>query len=368
MIRFAFKTLTDHPVRYIITACGIGLCVILILFLMGIYRGVADGSVEYVRSSLADLWVLQRHATNILRSTSLLKPSHGRKIKEVAGVSNVSPVLFILAAVELPNGPQTLYLTGYEPVTGDGGPPTIVEGRNIGGDSEIVIDRSFAAKNRIEVGDTLQVKNYRFAVAGLSGGTNMFVIQYAFISLADAHRIIGVAGIVTCYQVLLEAGADPVVVSQAIEDRMPDVVAFGREEFLANNIREMESGILSLLFTVSVLGSVVLTVILSLILSINVLERRKDYAIMKALGSPEGFIPRLVVLQSVMLSLTGLALGILAHFPAGRLVERLSPEVSLTTTTVHMAAVILVVLAISLVSAVIPIQKLKRIYPLEAFR
>jgi len=365
---YALKTLTDQPFRFIITACGVALCVVLILFLLGIYKGVSVGSVEYVRSSDADLWVLQRHATNILRCTSLLTPEHSATLKGTPGVKSVSPVLFILASVRLPEGPATLYLTGYDTKTGRGGPPEISKGRNIRKSGEIVLDRSFASKHHIKIGDPLPVKNDTLVVVGFSKGTNMFVIQYAFITLADAHRIIGLAGIVTCYLAKLTPGADFKCVSSEIETRLPDVVVFGHEKFIENNIHEMESGILPLLFVVAVIGSVVLMAILSLILSINVLERRKDFAIMKALGSPGGFIPGLVVIQAMILSGSGLVVGIALFFLLMGAVERLSPEVSVLTSLFQIQAVTLSVMVISLISSIFPVQKLRKIYPLEAFK
>lgn len=365
---YALKTLIDQPFRFIITVCGVALCVVLILFLLGIYKGVSTGSVEYVRASDADLWVLQRHATNILRSTSLLTPEHSTTLKEVPCVKSVSPVLFILASVRLTEGPATLYLTGYDPKTGRGGPPEIFRGRNIKSSGEIVLDRSFAAKHHINIGDTLPVKNIPLVVIGLSKGTNMFVIQYAFITLADAHRIIGLAGIVTCYLLKVTPGADFKRVSSEIETRLSDVAVFDRENFLENNTREMESGILPLLFVVAVIGSVVLMAILSLILSINVLERRKDFAIMKALGSPGGFIPKLVVIQAMILSGSGLVVGIALFFPLMGAVERLSPEVSVLTSPFQILSVILSVTVISLISSIFPNQKLRKVYPLEAFK
>jgi putative ABC transport system permease protein len=365
---YALKTLTDQPFRFIITSCGVALCVVLILFLLGIYKGVSVGSVEYVRSSDADLWVLQRHATNILRCTSLLTPEHGTTLKEAPGVKSVSPVLFILASVSLPEGPATLYLTGYDPKTGRGGPPEISRGRNLRKSGEIVLDRSFAFKHHINIGDPMQVKNDTLVVVGFSNGTNMFVIQYAFITLADAHRIIGLAGIVTCYLVKVIPGADFKRVSSEIETRLPDVVVFGHEKFLENNIHEMESGILPLLFVVAVIGSVVLMAILSLILSINVLERRKDFAIMKALGAPDGFIPGLVVIQAMILSGSGLVVGIALFFPLMGAVEQLSPEVSVMTSIFQILAVTLSVMLISLISSIFPVRKLRKVYPLEAFK
>ena len=50
-----------------------------------------------------------------------------------------------------------------------------------------------------------------------------------------------------------------------------------------------------LLYVIALIGAVVLTSLLSLILSVYVLEQQKDYAIMKALGAPVELVPGIVI-------------------------------------------------------------------------
>jgi len=364
---YAFNILTEHLVRYILTALGIALCTLLMLFLVSIYKGVSYGSVEYVRASDADLWVLQEHATNILRSTSLMPATYGEDLGKIRGVKSVSPVFFILASVKLNKGDATLYLTGFDPDTGKGGPPSIIKGRNITGDSEIVIDKAFAAKYRISIGDKIVIRNDSLIVTGISGGTNMFVIQYAFISLDEAHKIIGFKNVVSCYQVHIFPGASTDSIKSEIYAGLKNIVVFDKVTFMENNIREMESGIIPLLFIVTLISAIVLTAILSLILSISVLEKRKDFAIMKALGSPGRFIPGLVIRISLILSLTGLVLALILFFPMTGIVEKISPEVSARTSVFQILIVSAGVIVISLISSILPNRRIRKIYPLEVF-
>jgi ABC-type antimicrobial peptide transport system permease subunit len=365
---YAIKTIFEQPYKFLLTATGIAFCVILVFFLLGIYRGVSVGSVEYVRKSNADLWVLQKHANNILRSTSILRSKHGVALEELEGIDSVGPVVFIMASVQLPQGAKTLYFTGYDEETRQGGPPELFSGRNIAADREVVLDHSFAAKYHIKLGDSLKVKNDTLQVVGLSKGTNMFVIQYAFISLSEAYRIVGFTGIASCYLVKLKKNTDAKSMIQTIRRTLPDVEVYDRETFLKNNIMELESGILPLLFFIAMLSCVLLTSILSLILSINVLERRKDFAVMKAIGAPVWFIMKTVIYQSFLLSFSGLLIALSLFYPLIYLVEFLSPEVSIMVSIAQISAVTGGVLFISLVSAIFPIIKLRKIYPMEVFK
>ena len=172
---YSLGIIKSQPVRLTLTIGAVALCIILMLFLLGIYKGVADGSVEYIRKNNADLWVLQKNCTNILRGTSLLSSRQGKVISENPDVESVSPVLFLLSNVKSTNGNSTIFLTGYEPKNKLGGPPELVRGRNIKNGSEIVLDEAYALKSGFKLNDTLHIQDDVFKVVGLSKGTNAFV-------------------------------------------------------------------------------------------------------------------------------------------------------------------------------------------------
>jgi ABC-type antimicrobial peptide transport system permease subunit len=365
---YVLKTLLNQYLRSTITVFGIALCVVLMLFLLSIYKGSADGSVQYVRSSNADIWVLQNNATNILRNTSLLPVSYGKTLQDIPGVKSVAPVLFLLASIKLPEHPASIYLTGFDLQAGNGGPPSIIKGKNISRDEEIVLDHSFAGKYKISVGDKVLIKNETLVVSGLSSGTNMFVLQYAFITLKKAKELMGFPGLVSVYQVNTDSGVICSAVIDRIKNKIQNIAVFDKSTFLANNEYEMKSGILPLLYVVAVIGAIILTALLSLILTVNVLEQRKDYAIMKAIGASVGFIPGLVIKQALILAGTGMILAIILFFPLIRIIEKVSPEISAESSVLQIIIVMVCLFAISLISSVIPNLRLRHIYPMEVFQ
>lgn len=364
---YAVRTLRSQPLRLALTVGGIALCVVLMLFLLAVYRGVADGSVEYVRHNRADLWVLQDHATNILRGSSLITADQIFAVSRAPGVRTVAPVLFVLSTIRRGARAGTVFLAGYEPGTGLGGPPRLAWGRAPRTDDEIVLDRSLALKLGFRAGDEVDLRGRRLKLVGVSLGTNAFVIQYAFVTLRFARQLIGVPGLATCLLVEAEPGAGLGPIQEEVEGVLAGLKAYDHETFLANNVREMKSGFLPLLYTVAVIGAVVLTVILSLLLSVNILERRRDYAILKTLGSPPAFLWGLVVEQAVLIASVSCAAALALFFPLVRLIERLSPEVTTRSSAGQIAGVAAAVLLLSLASSLFAIRRLRRIYVLEAF-
>jgi putative ABC transport system permease protein len=364
---YSVRILRSQPLRLMLTVGGIALCIVLMLFLLSVYRGVADGSVEYIRQNRADLWVLQRNATNILRGSSVLFTTHGQSIRSIAGVKSVSPVLLLLSGVNKGDQVATVFLTGYEPAAGMGGPPQMVEGRPVVHDDEIVLDQAFAAKYGFKLGDPVEIQDDTLKVVGISSKTNAFVTQYAFVTLRRAQSLIGFPNIVTCYLVTSEKGTDNLRLARTIRQKLPGVEVYDHQTFLKNNIREMQAGFLPFIYTVAAIGVIVLTAILTLLLSINILERRKDFAIMKTLGSPKRFLSRLIVQQALLISFAGIVTGLVLFFPMVEVVQEISPEVSTKSSLQQIALVVLVVGKMSLISSFISMQRLRRIYTLEAF-
>ncbi len=364
---YALRILRSQPLRLALTVGGVALCVVLMLFLLSVYRGVADGSVEYIRRNSVDLWVLQRNATNILRGSSILSNAHGIVLRDIPGVRTASPVLLLLSAVKKDGRNATLFLTGYDLESRLGGPPDIVSGRAVQRNDEIVLDRSFAAKYHFSIGDMVAIQDDSLRVVGLSTGTNAFVVQFAFVSIQRAQQIIGFPSLVTCYLVNVRNPGLRDGVRDAIHADLPGVEVYDHATFLQNNIHEMETGLVPVLYTVAVIGGVVLTTILSLLLSINILERRTDFAVMKAIGSPQRFLPLLIMKQAFLISSAACAVALIVYFPMVLLIQRISPEVGTASSVEQVAAVFIIASAMSLLSSFISMHRLRRIYPLEAF-
>ena len=365
--RYSIRLLTHQPRRLALVVGGIALCIVLMLFLLSVHQGVADGSVDYVRKNKTDLWVLQGNATNILRGSSILSSGHGILLREIPGVESAAPVFFLLATIRKGQQTSTVYLTGYDIRAGVGGPPELLAGRHVQDDREIVLDRSFAAKFHFGIGDDVSLQDDTLRVVGLSTGTNMFVIQYAFASLQQVQSLVGYPGLVTCYLVKLQNRENLRNMKELIRLELPGLAVYDHDEFLENNIREMEAGILPLLITIAGIGAIVLTTILSLILTITILERRRDFAILKILGSPRHFLSIAILSQGLHLTTAGVCVAFAVFFPVTWLIEQLAPEVCTQTSLGDGVIVVCAAWVMGLFSSSLALRRVRNIYPLEAF-
>jgi len=366
-LKYSFRFLRKQPTRTLFTIAVGSLCAVLILFLMSIYRGVEVGSMNYIRYNNADLWVLQEGVTNIMRGSSILLSAHGDALNRVEGVSSISPVLFVLGQAKANGHESTVEVVGYSPISRFGGPPKIISGRNVNSDGEIVLDRSFAAKCDIGVGDSIIIHRQKLRVVGISTGTNMFVIQYAFTTMEQARIILGYPSVVSCYLVKISNRVSALAIAKQISENDPGVDVYTTADFDKNNLIEMRAGFLPILWIISFISTFVLVAILTAILTMNITESRKNFAVLKALGSPPSFLPRYIRGQATILSVSGSLLSLLVFFPVSSLLERLVPELSMETSVQQVIILQIISLVIGFVSSVISGRRLRKIYSLEAF-
>ena len=364
---YVWRTLLHHPFRLLLTVSGLALCIVLILFILGVYHGVATGSVDYVRKSAADIWILQANTNNIMRGTSVLPASFCDKIRKDRRIASVDPVLMLFTNIEIGNERTTALLTGYT-AGAMGGPPVISSGRELRTDGEIVLDQAFARKHDIGVGQCVRIRGDSLAVVGLSSGTNAFVTQYAFVTLAYQQSILEVPNLASFFIVRLVPGSSVSAVMHDINRKFPERVStFSHAAFLENNIAEVEAGIVPLFFAIALIGGIVLSIILSLILSVNILERRNDYAVMKIIGAPSAYLRRSVVLQSLLLASLSEVVGLLLLHPIIAMIESVTPELAAVVTFQHVVLITGAVITLSTISGLLASTRVRRILPVEVF-
>jgi len=368
MIPVARRMIWSEKSRFFITAGGVGLTVMLMLFLLGIYEGVKRGAVGYVQGSTADIWVCGANSTNILRSSSFLPASLAPILRQTPGVRSVSGILRVLTTTKIKGKPVTLFVLGFEPEQALAAPARMIAGSPRIGTGEIIVDKAFAGKHRLTLGDRVEIQGRRFSVGGICEGTNAIVTQFVFAPLDDARALIGFPGSVSFFLISLEPETDLKPALDRLKKVHPRLAFFGKAEFMNNNLDEMKTGILPIFWMIAMLGGVIGAAIIALMLYGTVLERRPDYALLKAVGAGQGFLWFLVLKQSWLGSLAGFSVGLLLEILLAPVLTGLMPELSLTLRPGSILAVGTAEVLIGTAGAWVPVRKLARILPLEAFR
>ena len=368
MFKTAWRMLWKEKTRFFITTAGIAFSVLLILFLFGIYDGVKKGATSYVQNNEADIWICQKNSTNLLRSSSFLSAAFNKEIKDIDGVQQVSVILRVLTTAEINGKKVTMFIFGYNPESKLGRPPYLEAGNDDMHSGQIIIDKAFAAKHHFSVGDSLSILERSFQIAAISRETNAVVTQFAFTTLDDAQKLLGFPNVCSFYIVKTDSDKN----SQAIIDKLsgyyPNYAIFNRQDFTNNNLTELKSGILPILWTIAILGSFTGIAVITLMLYGSVLEKKEDYALLKAIGSSQGYISSLVLKKSLIGAIFGFTLGVSVNALMIPVISKLVPEISVVLTKTALLAVFIISVFICCCGSLLPIQKLSKIYPGEVFR
>jgi len=353
--------------RFAITIAGIGFAVMLMLFLLALYHGVRTEANGYVASRPVHVWVAQDNTTNFIKSSSFLLASRADELRAVAGVEEVSPLLRLITTVTFGDREATAIVLGIDPLSRVG-LPQVAEGIAAPARGEIVLDGAIARRHRVHRGDTILVQARPFRVVGVSRGTNSVLTQLAFITLDDARQLLGISEVASFF---LVRGADDVSadeLARRLRGKVQHTNVLTRDAFAENNMQEMRSGLLPILATVAVLGGVVALAVLTLLLYGAILERREVYALLKAIGAGDAYLTRLVLTQSLAAVVGGFAFGALAYLACAPLTVLVVPEMALALTVPAVAGVGAATTAMGVAGALLPLRRVRRIFPAELFR
>jgi putative ABC transport system permease protein len=317
------------------------------------------------------LWVAPRGTDNLIRSSAFLPASWEKGVRAVPGVAAVDPILRAFVVVGLTGSDPTKIsvLTIAHRTPGGLGEPWLLDsGRQVQAADEVVLDRATASRLGVALGTTIDVAGEKLRLVGVSRGTNLLATQLAFADYGRAEEVFGTFGRASFLLVRLAPGAGAGEAGRRIQALLPLASVLTRDQFVANNLREVSAGFVPLIVLITALGLTVATLLVGLLVQGLVEDRRSDLAVLLALGSSANALARSVLVHISSLVLIGATCGVVASRGLGLALDRFVPTIDLVFRVSDVAAVIAIFLAAGLLAAALPVLRLRRIDPLEAFR
>jgi len=369
MVSIAARNLLHDRTRVAVSAGGVGFAIMLILILAGTYDGFYRQAGLFTENSGADLFVGQAGVVDTLHSFSILPLNLTDDLAGVPGVERVCAI--ISRTVELHVGdsdhPKAI-LVGYNESHGTAGPWRILEGERLPGPGEIVVDQIMARKNGLSLGSDVRIGGRGFRVAGISAETNMFIMQYAFVRYGEIEGLVLPPATATYFLVKVSPGADADRVQALINERFPGVQAFTLDEITTNNRNVISGLFLPILLTLYTIGFMIGITVIGLTVYTATMERSKEYGVLKAIGSGNGTLARIVLTQAVLMAMLGLLAGLAITAATASLIGYAVPEMYLYFTPFQIAFVFVAALGMSALATTLPLRRLARIDPASIFR
>jgi putative ABC transport system permease protein len=367
-VLLARRNLGRNRVRLLASVGGVALALSLTLALDAIYAGVANQLTTYIERAGADVWVAQSGVRNLHMVASSLPGSIVDEVNAVDGVAAVTPILEATDTISTGDERAVVYVIGLPTAASMGGPWDIVEGSAQVGPGEIIVDRGFAARAGVSIGDTVGVLGGEARIVGLSRGTASLVNSVAFVSFNDFKAVRGGAPVVSFALVRVAGGSSPEAVAADIDRLVPGVTAQSRTDFVAQERRivtDMSADVISIM---SVVGFIVALAVVALTVYVATLARRREFGVLKALGARNRVLYRVVLVQAVLSVAVGFAIGLVFTGLLGFLIGRTDLNLELAITADSLAKVGVFAAAIAGLAAILPIRQVAGVDPAVVFR
>jgi putative ABC transport system permease protein len=342
-MELALKDIRRHLGKFLATILGVAMLLAIVLVMNGIFQGNIQDGVWLIDHTKADLWVVERARGGPFNEPSRIPLDSHKSVAATPGVAKASPIVLYTAQREVAGREQQFTVVGYDIFGGAGGPSRLAEGRSISAPHfELVADR----KVGLRLGERVVLGNDRYTVVGLiTGAVDSGGNPLVYLSLADAQKVqfeqdpraleaarasnlkrldragytgeqaqrllpllAGGTSTINAVLVDLAPGADGAAVARHIRDWLYFNVYTTAEEralMLEGKLSRM-SAVLGLFRALLVLVSIV---IIALIVYVLTIEKIKPIATLKLIGAPNGLIVRLIMTQSMLLTLASLALA-----------------------------------------------------------
>src|SRR6202034_1049863 len=324
------------------------------------------------------------------------------QLSSVPGVRSIDPAIYNTVLLSCGGRAAGVVLKGVDPELerkASGALKNIVAGSasfapDADGIPALLIGHILAEEKKISVGDYVTLtspqgnltpfgmlpRSRQFHVTGIyNSGFYDYDANWAFVTIDSGQRLAGVGDVVS----LLEVRVDKLDDASEVEGELlrragPGYMATtwmdeNRALFRALSLEKLVTALFIGLITF-VAGLNILVV-----LTMTVTERARDIAVLMALGSRRAQIRRLFVLQGLVVSITGTAVGLAAGYGFSWVANRwrlipLNPEIyAIPYVPFHGNGldaiwIAAMALAISIAATIVPARSAARILPVEILR
>jgi putative ABC transport system permease protein len=360
--RMIMENVLHRPVRTIISVLAVALEVGLVLLVVGMTHGLLNEAAKRVEGVGADVMVQPPGASFLLGLTSApMTIKIGNLLSELPHVKTVTPVLLQFNTTGGLNLIYGIDMASFDKVTGGfayhaGGP--------LKNPNDILVDDWYAKANHLKVGETMNLKNHDFHVAGIvehGKGARLFIPLQTAEEMTASHDEANIF-FVKC--------TDPGYIDDVegeIRSRLPNYQILSIREYMSlmtsNNLPALNAFVAALIAVAVAIGFLV--IFLSMYTTIT--ERTREIGILKSLGASKGFIISIILRETALLAACGILCGCIGALVAKRVILEAFPTLSVDLSDPRwwMRAALLA-LAGSMVGAFYPALRAAQLDPVDA--
>jgi len=326
MISVAIQMLVGDKMKFFALIIGLSFASMMIAQQASIFTGYAMRAGAWVRDTAqADLWVMDPQV-EVTIDFKRMTDTQLQRVRGVQGVSWGVPMFVGGLIARLPDGTiQAIRLVGLDDGTLIGAPPGMAEGElaDLRRDRGVFVDqrdltgllraRRDTSAPALAIGSRLDINDHEVEVTGLYRKTAEFFWEPTIYTTYSRALKIAPPERKTLQYVLVKVaeGHDPAQVAEAIRSETGLAVYTGPQfARLSTWYVLIQTGILINFGITIALGFVIGALVSGLLLYTFVTENSRAFAALKAMGTTNGRVVGMVVVQALVAGLIGFGLGV----------------------------------------------------------
>jgi putative ABC transport system permease protein len=363
MNKMVVANLVHRPVRSLISIVAIALEVTLILLIVGLCYGILNDNKNRTAGIGFDV-IVQPPGSSFFAAISGAPVSVkvADVLRGMPHVKVVSPVVWQIATgggLEVIDG---IDIASFEALSG---PFTYVKGGSFQGPDEVLVDDFIARQGHVKVGDTMVILKHPFRVCGIvENGRG----ARKFVPMATMQDLIGAQDKASVFYLKLDDPANTGAVVTAIQSHpgMEKYSVLSMEEYLSMMAPSHLPGFRPFIGVVIGVSLVIGFLVIFQAMYTAVMERTREIGILKSIGASKGYIVNVILRETILLALAGIAVGIAVSLAARAGIEHRWPLVHIDKSNEWMLRATLIALVGAALGALYPAYKAAQKDPIDA--
>jgi putative ABC transport system permease protein len=297
--------LLHRPLRTLIGIMAVAVEVALVVLIVGLTSGLLTETAKRVQGIGADL-MLQPPAASIFLgfSGSPMPIKIGDKLTELKYVQAVAPAL---PQFNSSGGVEVIYGIDPESFRAVSGGFVFLQGHDMEGPDDMLVDDWQAKAKSVKVGDTYTVLNHDWHVSGIIEHGKLARL---FVPIATLQELVGARDKASIFFLKCTRPEHTEDVMDEIRAVLPGYTVRPLKDFLtlmtSTNIPGLETFINAMIALAIAIGLLVIF----LTMYTTVIERTRDIGVLKSMGANRSFIVRALLTESAALCIFGIAAGV----------------------------------------------------------
>lgn len=357
------RFLAARPVRTAADAVGIGMALMLMLLLAGLWAGVRERVTTYDDHLGADLVVVPVGTESLFAEPGLLPAPSVRAVRATEGVDTAAALRTRYLILELSHGKAAVAAVASDPSGRLGGPWDFARGSPPQAPNEVAVDALFADQHGLSIGDLLPMLGHPMRVVGLTEDTDMFMTPLVFTTTEAMDEML--ASPDTTGAVLITT-SDAIAVSDRLRRQGYTVRTPGdlRRASLTQATRIFGSPVRLMIAVAFAAG----TLIVALVSSSRLAEQQRDLGVLKALGATPRRVGAVAFATTGILTGLGALTAVVLLIMVRELLAWWRPAFPVELTAMTLAGTAAAAAAMALLAAWLPARRLARLDAASAFR